>query len=200
LGSLKALRTCLRLAMECNVGFAVMLVILVLGRLARWPRWFRVTMIKLSAASLSIVFAVLAVLPSRFGLTVNNYLLQAALRWLCTWRLLCLNIVGGYMGYPSFGTAAFFGLGAYLGAIAQGYGAPSGVAWIPPELVLQSSPDFSAAFCSDAWSLFRHWYDRVVEVMREIANNWEVVTGGATGLNLPIMHGTPRSSACTISS
>jgi len=31
-------------------------------------------------------------------------------------------------------------------------------------------------------------------VMREIANNWEAVTGGAIGLNLPILPGTPREA------
>ena len=46
--------------------------------------------------------------------------------------VLCLawNIVGGFMGYPSFATAAFFGLGAYIGGIAQDAGARLGLAWL----------------------------------------------------------------------
>ena len=34
----------------------------------------------------------------------------------------------------------------------------------------------------------------VVEVMREIANNWEVLTGGAIGMNVPILAGSPRAA------
>ncbi len=77
-------------------------------------------MIKLSAASLSIVFAVLAVLTIAFGLTVNNYLLQAGTS-LAMYMALAYawNIVGGYMGYPSFGTAAFSGGILGMGSTGQ---------------------------------------------------------------------------------
>ena len=34
------------------------------------------------------------------------------------------NVIGGFAGYPSFATAAFFGLGAYSGAILQSAGLP----------------------------------------------------------------------------
>src|SRR6059058_5580591 len=34
------------------------------------------------------------------------------------------NLVGGLTGYPSFATAAFFGLGAYVGGILQQIGLP----------------------------------------------------------------------------
>ena len=75
--------------------------------------------------SLSTSFAALALLLLgaaiiAFGFWANNYLLQAGTT-LAMAVVLCLawNIVGGYMGYPSFGTAAFFGLGAYAGAILQ---------------------------------------------------------------------------------
>jgi branched-chain amino acid transport system permease protein len=152
-------------------------------------------MIKLNAASLSIIFAVLAVLTIAFGLTVNNYLLQAGTS-LAMYMALAYawNIVGGYMGYPSFGTAAFFGLGAYLGAMAQGFGAPSGVAWIAAGV---GAALFAGFLGSILLGMRGHYFAigtiAVVEVMREVANNWEAVTGGATGLNLPIMHGTPRS-------
>ena len=70
-----------------------------------------------AALALLLTGAVLA-----FGFSANNYLLQAGTT-LAMSAVLCLawNIVGGFMGYPSFATAAFFGLGAYIGGIAGGY-------------------------------------------------------------------------------
>src|SRR5580700_8186787 len=144
---------------------------------------------------LVIVLAVLAAVTLAFGLTANNYLLQAGTS-LAMYMALAYawNIVGGYMGYPSFGTAAFFGFGAYLGVIAQGFHAPLAVAWLIAGL---GAAVFSAFLGSILLRMRGHYFAigtiAVLEVMREVANNWEPVTGGATGLNLPIMAGTPRA-------
>src|SRR5213080_2906580 len=40
------------------------------------------------------------------------------------------NFIGGYARYPSFATAAFFGLGAYAGGVLQTKGLPMPAAWI----------------------------------------------------------------------
>jgi branched-chain amino acid transport system permease protein len=40
------------------------------------------------------------------------------------------NFIGGYAGYPSFATAAFFGFGAYAGAILQTRGVPMLATWV----------------------------------------------------------------------
>ena len=42
------------------------------------------------------------------------------------------NIIGGFTGYPSFATAAFFGIGAYAGAILRTMATPMPlpVAWL----------------------------------------------------------------------
>src|SRR5947209_12968570 len=65
-----------------------------------------------------------------FGLIGNNFLLQAGTT-LAMYVALAYawNIVDGYMGYPSFGTAAFFGFGCYACAITQSFGAPTWLAW-----------------------------------------------------------------------
>src|SRR5262249_49164825 len=39
------------------------------------------------------------------------------------------NLIGGMAGYPSFATAAFFGLGAYAGTLTQVKGGPMVFAW-----------------------------------------------------------------------
>lgn len=130
-----------------------------------------------------------------FGLSANNYLLQAGTTLAMSVVLaLGWNIVGGYMGYPSFGTAAFFGLGAYIGAIVQISDAPLAVAWSAAAI---GGAVFAAVLGSILLRLRGHYFAigtiAVVEVMREIANNWDGVTGGAIGLSLPILAGSPRA-------
>ena len=128
-----------------------------------------------------------------FGLYANNFLLQAGTS-LAMYVALAYawNIVGGYMGYPSFGTAAFFGLGAYLGAITQNAHAPMVLAWLAAGI---GGAVFSGFLGSILLGMRGHYFAigtiAVLEVMREVANNWENVTGGATGINLPIVSGPP---------
>ena len=59
---------------------------------------------------LVVVIALMAALP----LAGNNYLLRLA-TITCMYAVLAQswNFIGGMAGYPSFATAAFFGLGAY---------------------------------------------------------------------------------------
>ncbi len=130
-----------------------------------------------------------------FGLIANNFLLQAGTT-LAMYVALAYawNIVGGYMGYPSFGTAAFFGFGCYAGAIAQNFGAPMGLGWV---IAGSAGALFSGILGSILLGMRGHYFAigtiAVLEVMREVSNNWEAVTGGATGLNLPIMPGSPHA-------
>lgn len=137
------------------------------------------------------VIAVLIALSAK----ADNYVLQAGTS-LAMYAALAYawNIIGGYMGYPSFGTAAFFGLGAYLGGIAQYHGLPLGVAWLLAGL---GGAVFSGLLGSILLGLRGHYFAigtiAVLEVMREVANNWEQLTGGAIGLNLPIMAGSPQA-------
>jgi len=141
------------------------------------------------AAALATAGAVIA-----FGLVANNYLLQAGTA-LAMAVALCLawNIVGGYMGYPSFATAALFGLGAYAGGIAQHAGVPIALAWL---VAAVSGAVFAGLLGGVLLRLRGHYFAigtiAVVEVMREIANNWEALTGGAIGMNIPIVAGTAR--------
>src|SRR3954465_698170 len=106
---------------------------------------------------------------------------------------LAWNIVGGFMGYPSFATAAFFGLGAYIGGIAQDAGVWLGLAWLAAAV---GGAVFAASLGSVLLGLRGHYFAigtiAVVEVMREVANNWEGLTGGAVGINIPIIPGSPR--------
>lgn len=139
--------------------------------------------------------AVLALATIGFGVTANNFLLQAGTT-LAMYVALAYawNIIGGYMGYPSFGTAAFFGFGCYAGAIAQNAGAPMWLAWAAAAL---AGAVFAAVLGRILLGMRGHYFAigtiAVVEVMREVSNNWEALTGGADGLNLPIVAGSPHA-------
>ncbi|HYZ43865.1 MAG TPA: branched-chain amino acid ABC transporter permease, partial [Xanthobacteraceae bacterium] len=76
--------------------------------------------------ALAVIAALLAALP----LVGNNYALRLATT-VCMYSVMAQswNFIGGLAGYPSFATAAFFGLGAYASAILQNHGIPMVPAW-----------------------------------------------------------------------
>lgn len=98
------------------------------------------------------------------------------------------NFIGGLAGYPSFATAAFFGLGAYAGAVTQVQGAPPYAVWVFAALV---TGVFAGGLGLAILHLRGHYFAIgslvVGEVLREIANTSIALTGGGMGLNLPIM-------------
>ena len=106
------------------------------------------------------------------------------------------NLIGGMAGYPSFATAAFFGLGAYAGAIAQAHGVPMPAAW------LGASVAAAALAFAIGWIVLRlrgHYFAigslAIVIILRLIATNWTDLTGGGMGLNLPVLTSDIRSQA-----
>jgi branched-chain amino acid transport system permease protein len=96
------------------------------------------------------------------------------------------TIVGGFAGYPSFATAAFFGLGAYAGGILVAKGMPMVLAMSMAGLLA-----FVVAFLMGTvlLRLKGHYFAvgslAVVEVLRELANSSTDLTGGGMGLNIP---------------
>jgi branched-chain amino acid transport system permease protein len=146
----------------------------------------------LVALAAAILVAFVLVVPA----LANNYLLQVATT-LGMSIILCLswNIVGGTMGYPSFGTAAFFGIGAYVCGISANSGIPLVVSWCAAAVAGAIVAAFLGAVLL---GLKGHYFAigtiAVVVVARELAVNCESVTGGAVGLNLPFFTGTPREA------
>ncbi|MET0446391.1 MAG: branched-chain amino acid ABC transporter permease [Pseudorhodoplanes sp.] len=136
-----------------------------------------------------LLFAIGAILSAK----LDNYYLQVGttLAMLCT---LCWgwNIVGGYMGYPALSMISFFGVGAYASGITQVQGLSVGSAWLASAGV---GALLAVLLGVPLLRLKGHYFAvgtiASVEVLREIANNWESLTGGAVGLNLPIHSGTP---------
>jgi len=135
--------------------------------------------------SVLIGIALVACLP----VLGDNYLLRLGTMFAMYAALaLSWNIIGGFAGYPSFATAAFFGLGAYTGAILQGTGVSMFIAWAGAGLV---ACGFAALLGMAILHLKGHYFAIaslvVAEVLLEVATSWTSVTGGGMGLNLPVL-------------
>ena len=102
------------------------------------------------------------------------------------------NFIGGMAGYPSFASAAFFGLGAYAGAVSQKLGVPMTLAWT---LAGVAALGFAALLGMALLRLRGHYFAIaslvVAEVLRELVNSATDLTGGGMGLNLPV----PRAAS-----
>jgi branched-chain amino acid transport system permease protein len=78
------------------------------------------------AAGLAMLAMVLAALP----FMTSNYLVRlATIAFMYVTLASSWNLIGGLTGYPSFATAAFFGIGAYGSGIVRAY-APLPAAWL----------------------------------------------------------------------
>src|SRR4051794_15408098 len=111
----------------------------------------------------------------------------------CMYAIFALswNIVGGYAGYPSFATAAFFGLGAYATGIAMNKGVPLATAVVGSGV----AAFLLAALLGAVLLRLRGHYFAIaslslVEVFRELVNNATDLTGGGMGLNIPLVSGS----------
>jgi branched-chain amino acid transport system permease protein len=106
------------------------------------------------------------------------------------------NFIGGLAGYPSFATAAFFGLGAYASAILQGQGAPMLLSWASGGLAAMA---FAALIGGAILHLRGHYFAIasliVAEMLRELINGMPDLTGGGKGMNLPILRISVASEA-----
>jgi branched-chain amino acid transport system permease protein len=130
-----------------------------------------------------------AILLMALPALADNYVLRVATTMLMYSALaLGWNFIGGFAGYPSFATAAFFGLGAYAGGVLQARGVPMVAAWIVAGAIVAL---FAAALGRAILHLRGHYFAIaslvVAEVLREITNSATDLTGGGMGLNLPVL-------------
>ncbi len=106
------------------------------------------------------------------------------------------NQVGGFTGYPSFATAAFFGLGAYASAVMQQFGWPALVGYAVAALC---SALLAGPFGFLILRLKGHYFAvaslMLMYILREVTTGWADVTGGGMGLNLPGAGGDPLAVA-----
>ena len=111
----------------------------------------------------------------------------------CMYAIFALswNIVGGFAGYPSFATAAFFGFGAYATGILLNKGVSLTAAVIGSLIMCFV---LAAALGAVLLRLRGHYFAiaslSLVEVFRELVNNATDLTGGGMGLNIPLASGS----------
>jgi branched-chain amino acid transport system permease protein len=136
-----------------------------------------------------LILAAGTIVLAALALSGNNYLLRLA-TIVCMYATLAQswNFIGGMTGYPSFATAAFFGLGAYTSGVLQNHGVPMIAGWGFGGL----AAIVFAAFIGGAILHLRGHYFAIAsliiaEMLREVVNTTPDLTGGGMGLNLPIL-------------
>lgn len=128
-----------------------------------------------------IILALLPLVAGNYALRLGTTLMMYAVLAL-SW-----NFIGGMAGYPSFATAAFFGLGAYASAILEGKGVAMPLAWAAAGVVAAL---FAAVIGLAILHLKGHYFAiaslALAEVLRELVNSAADLTGGGMGINLPV--------------
>ena len=138
-----------------------------------------------------VIFAAGVVTVIALPFISDNYFVRIA-TFVCMYATLALswNFIGGFAGYPSFATAAFFGLGAYAGALSQRHGVPMVLAWAVASVVVAA---WSACLGYAIVRLRGHYFAigslASVEVLRLVISSWSDFTGGGEGLNVPMVPG-----------
>jgi branched-chain amino acid transport system permease protein len=111
----------------------------------------------------------------------------------CMYAVLALswNVVGGFAGYPSFATAAFFGFGAYATGVLLNDGLSLSLSILAS---LVASFALASLLGVVLLRLRGHYFAiaslSLVEVLRELVNNATDLTGGGMGLNIPVVSGS----------
>ncbi|HUQ75516.1 MAG TPA: branched-chain amino acid ABC transporter permease [Burkholderiales bacterium] len=140
-----------------------------------------------------VAFALWFLLLAAVPFLASNYFVKIA-TFLAMYAALALswNFIGGYTGYPSFSTAAFFGLGAYTGALLQNAGLWVGLAWACAAVV---TTVFAAVIGFAILRMRGHYFAigsiALVEALMLVASILADLTGGGEGLNVKIMPGGP---------
>lgn len=145
------------------------------------------------------LFAAWVLLLATTPLWAGNYAVRMAITIaMMTSLALSWNFIGGFTGYPSFSTAAFFGLGCYVGALCQRAGMPMAGGWVVATVLVGA---FAAALGAIILRLRGHYFAigsiGIVEVMRLVISSMGWLTGGGDGLNVPLVTGGPEVVART---
>ena len=98
------------------------------------------------------------------------------------------NLIGGYTGYPAFGNVAFFGMGGYATAILMTRVKVDFVPAVVAGGLLAAL--YATVLGFPVLRLKGHYFSiatlGIAEATREVVANWTDLTGGGTGITLPI--------------
>ena len=144
-----------------------------------------------------LALIVVAIALSLLPMVAGNYMLRiATIMAMYTVLAQSWNFIGGLAGYPSFATAAFFGLGAYVSAVLQAKGLNMIETWVVAGV---AAAVFALIVGGAILHLRGHYFAIaslvIAEVLREIINTTPDITGGGMGLNLPVPTGSATNQA-----
>jgi branched-chain amino acid transport system permease protein len=135
----------------------------------------------------ALAVLVLALIAVPFG--SSGYILRL-LTLLFTFAIMAeaWNLIGGFTGYTDFGSVVFFGLGGYTtGLLMTKLKLPFPVAWAGGAILCVV---FGILIGLLLLRLRGHYFGiatlGVSFAVREVIANWPSVTGGGTGISLPI--------------
>jgi branched-chain amino acid transport system permease protein len=144
---------------------------------------------RLAFGALAVALAAAVVYPS-FG---TGYGVRSVLQ-IFMWIALAgsWNLISGLTGYVSFGHVAFFGAGAYTGAILI---ASAGWPWPPAALAGGAGAVVLAVLIGYPCLRLKGPYFAIAmlglnEVLRALVSYFEGLTGGGNGLSLPTLDAT----------
>lgn len=158
--------------------------------MSRMPGW--------ASAIAVLVGGAVALLALTLGLSGQPYAMRLATSFALLLALATSwNLVGGFTGYPSFATSAFFGLGAYASGVLQTsllWPWWSGLAAGACAAALLAAP-FGFAILRLRGHYFAIASLMLISILRELTTGWASVTGGGMGLNVPGAVGDPDALA-----
>lgn len=158
--------------------------------MSRMPGW--------ASALVVCACGVAVVLVLTFGLSGQPYAMRLATGFALLLALATSwNLVGGFTGYPSFATAAFFGLGTYASGVVQAsllWPWWAGLAAGACAAALLAAP-FGFAILRLRGHYFAIASLMLVSILRELTTGWSGLTGGGMGLNVPGAVGDPDALA-----
>ena len=144
---------------------------------------------RLAAGALVVVLLALAAYPA-FGTGYGRRAMLQIFMWIAlagSW-----NLISGLTGYVSFGHVAFFGAGAYAGAILI---ASAGWGWPVAALAGGAAAGLLALIIGWPCLRLKGPYFAIAmlglnEVLRALVSYFEGLTGGGNGLSMPTLDAT----------
>jgi len=132
-----------------------------------------------------LIVVVLATLPAVFGSYGMSFMIQAFIFIALAYSW---NLIGGYAGYTHFGQVAFFGLGAYVGALAI----LSGTHWLIAALYAGLAASLMASLLGAVMLRLKGPHFAIgmfgiARVCESLALGLDDITQGGTGLYLMVL-------------
>lgn len=160
------------------------------GVTARGPG--RLAVIAVAVIAVIVLTMLPFMLSSYFLRLATTVMMYGVLAW--SW-----NFIGGFAGYPSLGTAAFFGFGAYTGALVLTHHfVPF---WLSPIAGGIASLAMAVVVGAPVLRLRGHYFAvaslAVGVVFQELAMSWTELTGGGMGVSVPPLPGSLTSELRT---